>query len=160
MKKIPLKNYFILGGILAVSAFIVISFNMIYINAKKSQNTMDDFIKEIKPVEIDNYIVENPNFIIYFGTLDEGQENFKKNFKKFLIKEDLKNDVIFVDLNLFDDEKFNKFVSKYSDGKFSIGRFDNIVIVDNQKIVNVLLSKQDKLEVKKIKSFFKENGVL
>ena len=74
MKRIPLKNYFILGIILASSIFIVLYINKLYLSTKNNDNILNGFIKEIKTQEIDNYIIENPNFIIYLGYKNNDSE--------------------------------------------------------------------------------------
>ena len=83
MKRIPLKNYFILGIILVSSIFIVLYINKLYLSTKNNDNILNEFIKEIKTQEIDNYIIENPNFIIYLGYKNNDNKSFEKKFKKF-----------------------------------------------------------------------------
>ena len=77
-----LKNYFILGIIIASSIFIVLYINKLYLSTKNNDNILNGFIKEIKTQEIDNYIIENPNFIIYLGYKNNDNKSFEKKFKK------------------------------------------------------------------------------
>lgn len=81
MKRIPLKNYFILGIILVSSIFIVLYINKLYLSTKNNDNILNGFIKEIKTQEIDNYIIENPNFIIYLGYKNNVISHLKKSLK-------------------------------------------------------------------------------
>ena len=115
MKRIPLKNYFILGIILASSIFIVLYINKLYLSTKNNDNILNGFIKEIKTQEIDNYIIENPNFIIYLGYKNNDNKSFEKKFKKLVTKYDLQKDIVFIDISQFNDETFNKFCKKYAD---------------------------------------------
>ena len=93
MRKIPLKNYIILGIIIVVSVFAVLYFNQLYKNTKNSDTILYDFIKEVKPYELDNYIIENPNFIMYISSRISSNKTFEKKFKNFLMKYDLQKDI-------------------------------------------------------------------
>ena len=157
MKKIPLKNYFILGIILASSIFIVLYINKLYLSTKNNDNILNGFIKEIKTQEIDNYIIENPNFIIYLGYKNNDNKSFEKKFKKLVKKYDLKKDIVFIDISQFNDETFNKFCKKYADKLLE--KDSSLIIVDNQKVIDVLDITKGNNDIELVKMFFKKNGV-
>lgn len=157
MKKIPLKNYFILGIILASSIFIVLYINKLYLSTKNNDNILNGFIKEIKTQEIDNYIIENPNFIIYLGYKNNDNKSFEKKFKKLVTKYDLQKDIVFIDISQFNDETFNKFCKKYADKLLK--KDSSLIIVDNQKVIDVLDITKGNNDIELVKMFFKKNGV-
>lgn len=157
MKKIPLKNYFILGIILASSIFIVLYINKLYLSTKNNDNILNGFIKEIKIQEIDNYIIENPNFIIYLGYKNNDNKSFEKKFKKLVTKYDLQKDIVFIDISQFNDETFNKFCKKYADKLLK--KDSSLIIVDNQKVIDVLDITKGNNDIELVKMFFKKNGV-
>ena len=157
MKKIPLKNYFILGIILASSIFIVLYINKLYLSTKNNDNILNGFIKEIKIQEIDNYIIENPNFIIYLGYKNNDNKLFEKKFKKLVTKYDLQKDIVFIDISQFNDETFNKFCKKYADKLLE--KDSSLIIVDNQKVIDVLDITKGNNDIELVKMFFKKNGV-
>ena len=157
MKKIPLKNYFILGIILASSIFIVLYINKLYLSTKNNDNILNGFIKEIKIQEIDNYIIENPNFIIYLGYKNNDNKSFEKKFKKLVTKYDLQKDIVFIDISQFNDETFNKFCKKYADKLLE--KDSSLIIVDNQKVIDVLDITKGNNDIELVKMFFKKNGV-
>lgn len=157
MKRIPLKNYFILGIILASSIFIVLYINKLYLSTKNNDNILNEFIKEIKTQEIDNYIIENPNFIIYLGYKNNDNKSFEKKFKKLVTKYDLQKDIVFIDISQFDDETFNKFCKKYADKLLE--KDSSLIIVDNQKVIDVLDITKGNNDIELVKMFFKKNGV-
>lgn len=159
MRKIPLKNYIILGIIIVVSVFAVLYFNKLYKNTKNSETVLYGFIKEVKPYELDNYIIENPNFIMYLSSRISTNKSFEKKFKNFLMKYDLQKDVIFIDIDEFDSQYFENFISKYSSDNMTLKKFNNIIIIDNQKIQDVLLMDEEQLDIDLVKKLFKENGV-
>lgn len=157
MKRIPLKNYFILGIILASSIFIVLYINKLYLSAKNNDNILNGFIKEIKTQEIDNYIIENPNFIIYLGYKNNDNKSFEKKFKKLVTKYDLQKDIVFIDISQFNDETFNKFCKKYADKLLK--KDSSLIIVDNQKVIDALDITKGNNDIELVKMFFKKNGV-
>lgn len=157
MKRIPLKNYFILGIILVSSIFIVLYINKLYLSTKNNDNILNGFIKEIKTQEIDNYIIENPNFIIYLGYKNNDNKSFEKKFKKLVTKYDLQKDIVFIDISQFNDETFNKFCKKYADKLLE--KDSSLIIVDNQKVIDVLDITKGNNDMELVKMFFKKNGV-
>lgn len=157
MKKIPLKNYFILGIILASSIFIVLYINKLYLSTKNNDNILNGFIKEIKTQEIDNYIIENPNFIIYLGYKNNDNKSFEKKFKKLVTKYDLQRDIVFIDINQFNDVAFNEFCNKYA-GEL-LNKDSSLIIIDNQKVIDVLDITKENSDIELVKMFFKKNGV-
>lgn len=157
MKRIPLKNYFILGIILVSSIFIVLYINKLYLSTKNNDNILNGFIKEIKTQEIDNYIIENPNFIIYLGYKNNDNKPFEKKFKKLVTKYDLQKDIVFIDISQFNDETFNKFCKKYADKLLK--KDSSLIIVDNQKVIDALDITKGNNDIELVKMFFKKNGV-
>ena len=157
MKRIPLKNYFILGIILASSIFIVLYINKLYLSTKNNDNILNGFIKEIKTQEIDNYIIENPNFIIYLGYKNNDNKSFEKKFKKLVTKYDLQKDIVFIDISQFNDETFNNFCKKYADKLLK--KDSSLIIVDNQKVIDALDITKGNNDIELVKMFFKKNGV-
>lgn len=157
MKRIPLKNYFILGIILVSSIFIVLYINKLYLSTKNNDNILNGFIKEIKTQEIDNYIIENPNFIIYLGYKNNDNKSFEKKFKKLVTKYDLQKDIVFIDISQFNDETFNKFCKKYADKLLK--KDSSLIIVDNQKVIDALDITKGNNDIELVKMFFKKNGV-
>ena len=159
MRKIPLKNYIILGIIIVVSIFAVLYFNKLYKNTKNSDNVLYGFIKEVKPYELDNYIIENPSFIIYLSSRISSNRSFEKKFKNFLMKYDLQKDIVFIDIDDFDDQYFENFISKYSNDSIMLTKFNNIIIIDNQRIQDILFMNDEQFDIDLVKKLFKENGV-
>lgn len=160
MRKVPLKNYFILGVILVISTLVVLYLNRLYLSTKSNDTVLSNFIKEIKSQEIDNYIVENPDFIIYLNDKTSKNSKFEKKFKKLLVKYDLQKDIVFIDSNLMSEKQYNDLITKYSLIKFNNNNKSNcLIIIDNQKIVDIMTPDDGLFNIDDVKKFFKENGV-
>ena len=87
MKEVGLKNYIILGIILIVSVILVFYINNFLISTKNSctqQSIVAEMLNEIKTTDIDNFILEHPNTIIYIASKENCNNiGFETSFKKF-----------------------------------------------------------------------------
>ena len=87
LRKIPMKNYIILGVVILVTMLILYYFYMwvdVYKESKINIPIMDKYMNVINYNELDNYIVENPDTIVYVSVLED--ENIREFEKKFKIK--------------------------------------------------------------------------
>ena len=84
-KNIPLKNYIILAVVLILSIILVIYFYMWYNAYEESKlNTMimDKYLQVINYNELNNYLVENKDAVIYSSVLEDQKiRHFEKKFK-------------------------------------------------------------------------------
>ena len=101
-KNIPLKNYIILAVVLILSIILVIYFYMWYNAYEESKlNTMimDKYLQVINYNELNNYLVENKDAVIYSSVLEDQKiRDFEKKFKNIIIKNSLNNDILYLDL--------------------------------------------------------------
>ena len=164
VRKIPFKNYIIISVILIISVAIVVylanwyqTTNMYY----KNISIIADFIKEVKVSEIDNYITENPDFVIYLANKNEILNvKFEKSLKKLITKNDLQKQFIFVDKSAFDNENFREFITKHGNDIEEFSLNDCIIIIDNQQIKDLIIINESFHDAKMVELFLKENGVL
>ena len=61
---------------------------------------MDKYLTVINYNELDNYIIENKDAIIYVSILgNEDINNFEKKFKNLVSEHNLKNDILYLDIS-------------------------------------------------------------
>lgn len=99
MREVPTKNYIIMI-IIVISIFAsTIFLANIYNNRLKKTSIMYNYLSEIKKKDIDTYLVEKPNIILYIS--DKYDLSFEKTEKK-LQEEIIKNNAkeYFVYLNI------------------------------------------------------------
>ena len=105
LRKIPTKNYIILGVVILVTLFILYYFYMwvdVYKESKINIPIMDKYKTVINYNEIDNYVVENPNTIVYVSVLEDDKiRGFEKQFKNKYRNNEIENDVLY--MNITDD---------------------------------------------------------
>ena len=103
--KIPTKNYIILGVVILVTLFILYYFYMwvdVYKESKINIPIMDKYMTVINYNELDNYVVENPNTIVYVSVLEDDRiREFEKQFKNKYRNNEIENDVLY--MNITDD---------------------------------------------------------
>lgn len=139
MRKIPLKNYFILAAIILLSGIIVIYIANMYKNKKDyEKEIVMSFLKEIYAKDFDNYIIENPDSIIYVS--DASNEELETELKKYIIEKDYTQDIVYIDLNKINID-FVKTLKKYSN--LINDKIPDVLIVKNGKIVNTFLILED-----------------
>ena len=82
MRKIPKKNYILLVLLLIMTVFSVFYIANWYTASKNFQledSIMKNFLGEIKESEIENYILENPETVIYVSIGNDEKTKLSHN---------------------------------------------------------------------------------
>lgn len=112
LREVPLKNYIYLFLILLGSILILIYIYTWYDTYNKNKlNTsiMQEYLTVINYNELDNYIIENKDAIIYVSILgNEDIYRFEKKFKNIISENNLKNNILYLDLTNENQEKVSK----------------------------------------------------
>jgi len=102
LRKVPLKNYIYLLSILLGSFLVLIyiySWYDTYNKNKLHTNIMNKYLTVINYNELNNYIIENKDAIIYVSILgNEDINRFERKFKNEVVANNLKNDILYLDL--------------------------------------------------------------
>lgn len=144
-RKVSFSNYVIMLSIVIVLVFGVFLLRNIYLT--REDNKLNELVLEdvltnkLMINEVYNYIDENPDTIMYVGVgRDEVSRKFEKSIKKYIVKNELNNEIIY--LNLFEEEVsdfFSDFNKKY---KFSENiEFYPLVISFKDGEVNKVLQR-------------------
>ncbi len=155
MRKIPIQNYFILSIIIVLSMMITFNVSKIYKEqVQKTSLIFSDILYYIQVEELDNYLLENPNIIIYLV-----KDNTEiKDLRDLIINNDLRNEIVLMDLNEFTSNDLN-FINKKGTN-LNIGNFSNFIVFEDRKIKDVLLEKNKNLNFDSIVDFLKKHEVL
>lgn len=165
MREIPKKNYWLLGLLSIITIVTVLYFSNWYKASKEyniESSVMTNFLGEIKEVEIDNYILENPDIVIYISSDREEQtKKFEKKLKNYIIKEEIKGQFIYLDCANLTPEFISTFQKKYFNGalkKIPV-TYPNLLFLNDGKVIDVLYKLQGKPDMKDVKEFLEKNGV-
>ena len=155
MRVIPKKNYVILGIVIIVTFLLVYYLYMWYDAYKETKlnvKILDNYLEVINYNELDNYLVENPEAIIYFSVLEnEKIREFEKKFKKVLKNNEISSKVLYMDLT---EELKNKKTSEELLNKYSISK-DNVPIIlyfYNEKISSRYSVRENNYDIDAMKN--------
>ena len=119
LRKVPVKNYVILGAVIVVTMLILYYFYLwvdVYKESKINIPIMDKYMTVINYNELDNYLVENPNTIVYVSVLeDEVIRDFEKKFKAKYKNKKIENEILYMNVteDIKNDDIRDDMTSKY-----------------------------------------------
>lgn len=157
LRKIPLKNYIILGVVLIFTFLLVYYLYMwfdAYKETKLNMPILDKYMDVINYNELDNYLTENPNSIIYVSVLEDASiRNFEKKFKKLFKNNEITNTVLYLDItDVIKDKKLKKEVKeKYSINAVSIIDVPVIMIFDDGNLKSIYSISKENYDIDRIK---------
>lgn len=148
LREVPLKNYLYLVLILIGSALVLYyTYNWYntYNEHKLNISIMSDYLTVINYNELDNYIIENKDAIIYVSILgDEKINHFEREFKNKVVDNNLKNSLLYLDLT---NEDLNS-----ATNKLQIDDLPSLVVYTNGQITDTYdISKNNYNSSKTIK---------
>ncbi len=164
---IPRRNYiiFFIMVIFTITLTLILR-NWYNLNKNLNQkNTiMSKFLVSVNEEEFSNYIMENNNVLIYLASSkNDSLEDFELEFKNMLIKYNLQEQIIFIDLSQVDNAFFSKLTENYFSNNLKnieLSNFDNILIMENGKINAILYTKPTKMNIDDVDKFFYDRGVI
>ena len=159
-KRIPLKNYILLGIILIITIILVVYIYMwhnAYKNNEQNTRIMDEYLQVINYNELDNYLTENKNAIIYCSTTnDKNIRIFEKKFKNIISKNSLNNDILYLDLT---NEIKNKNTSNELREK-NITSIPLIIIYKDGNLYSIYDIKDNNYNINKLVDYLKKEEII
>jgi len=161
---VPLKNYLIL--ILLFIGLIFVTYYLIdwYNEARKysSNSLLNDFFYTVKLDEVDSYLVDNPNTVIYLAdSYDHNNDDFEEDFKQYVIENNIKKEIIFIDNhNNKGYATLEQHLSEHlKNENIGIVNDNNILVVKDGKITDILYKNNDNIKLTDVVNFLSVNGV-
>ena len=163
-KKIPLKNYAILGVIIALTLLAVIyifAWYKQYEQGKVVTPVITSTIREVEYNNLSTVVRERDILLMYMCTTNQSIcRSFEKKFSNYIKENNLTDNIIYLNLgdNEADTNILNKVYDKYKSDTLvkKITGYPTIVVFNRGKIVDVLSSsKKDKLTIEKVEEFLK-----
>lgn len=150
MKKIPIKNYIYAFLIIVVTLLLVFKLMDIY-----KKNNKIDFITKVNENDLQQFILEKNDVFIYFSK--NNNKVLEQDLKKYLDNNEIKNDIIYVDLNDtskdFEKKFNNNFMEVTSSAYINITN-PTLIYIEDGKINDVLVEIKN---IDEIKSFIGRN---
>lgn len=159
-KKIPLKNYILLGIVLLITIILVVyiyMWNKTYKETALQTKIIDEYLQVINYNELDNYLTENKNSVMYCSVLeDKTIRSFEKKFKNIIKKYSLNNKMLYLDLTK---EIKNKQISNELKEK-NITGIPSIIIYKDGNLYKIYDIKENKYNINKLIEFLKEEEII
>lgn len=159
LRVIPKKNYFILGVVLLLTVLAVYYFymwNKAYNESKINEPVLDKYMTVINYNELEDYLIENPDTIIYTSILeDKDIRSFENRFKNYIRNDKLDHDVLYMDITseIKSNNKKNDMMKKYSVEYSNILDIPNVMVFENGKLKMIYNIQDNDYDVKKTVEF-------
>lgn len=157
---IEFKNYIILALIIVAMVLLVLyvcKWYQVYSDYQKETPVIRGTLNyEITNAELDHYIMENPNCVVYMCTSSSDRcRNFERDFKKLVEKDNLQNSIIYLNLSDVDMDQFvSEFNEKYRYKVKLTKHYPAFVEFTDGKITAFIEGKEsDSLTVTKVSQF-------
>lgn len=163
-REIPKKNYVIVFLMAIVVMGLVFYLAKLYTNANlnKKSSLMSEYLFNVTLEEMNNYLLENPNIIIYWANNEDlTNEKFEKQLKKYIVKNNLQKNFVFVNTNNISSKQIETISNKYLSDKIkniNLKTMPTLLIVEDGKIVEVIYTYEQ--EIKYLKEKLKSYGVI
>lgn len=157
MRKIPLKNYIILFFICIITIALTIYLRNLYLNKKQYENNSNSrmgFLQTIKEEELNTFITENRDFVLYISNADDNRlKDYEISLKEKIIVNDYTKEMVYLNTESIDNEVFNQ----YTDNKFEIESIPAILVINDGKIVSVMYPEKTDYSVEETIKFIGNN---
>ena len=159
LRVIPKKNYFILGVVLLLTVLAVYYFymwNKAYNESKINEPVLDKYMTVINYNELEDYLIENPDTIIYTSILeDKDIRSFENRFKNYIRNDKLDHDVLYMDITseIKSNNKKTDMMKKYSVEYANILDIPNVMVFEYGKLKMIQNIQDNDYDVKKTVEF-------
>lgn len=167
-RKVPTKNYIVLGAIYLVIILIVVYISNWYRQSDfNDNNSITTVVSEIKIEEFTSYIQENPDVIIYFGNAVNSDTKLQQKIGSYILKKNLTDNVVYINTYSISQKWINDINSQYLNDELKINgtlklsdSADNIVAFKDGKIIGYAVNSTQILTYDDAKEFLNRYGVL
>lgn len=162
-REIPLKNYIILGLVILLTLGLVYYFYLWYITyeeSKLNETIMDRYLEVINYNELNDYIVENRNAMIYTSVLEDNNiRKFEIKFKNIVVKNALKDKILYMDMtDIFKDKiKYTELRNSYQINNYNITNVPCILVFKNAKLVDIYSIKDNDYNTDNVLNYIIDN---
>ncbi len=161
-KKIPIKNYIILGSIVVIALLVsmyLFSWYRQYTDNKVNQPIITDTLREVEYNNLNTVLKERDVLIMYMCTTDEDIcRSFEKKFSSFVKDNNLTEEIVYLNLGYSSDNSglLDKVYSKYKSDDLvkKVYSYPTLLIFNQGKIVDVLSSNgKNKITIDQVEDF-------
>lgn len=162
MKKIPKQNYFKLGSLVLITVLVVLVLFTIFNNKEENKIPLiRGTLPEITTDDIDNYISEHDEIIMYIGVAnDKDCRELEEQLIDYINQNNLKEKIIYLNISDINQNDFiNDFNNKYSI-KLKLKKYPAVVLINQGKIMDIEQKDTNNLSIEQIDKILKEYQVI
>lgn len=139
----PKKNYIYLTLLIIGTIILTFTFSIVYKHEVDNTCYLYEKLNKITSQEIDEYIMENPDSIIYIGNMNDLSNNkFEKRFLKQLKKQNLLETTVYIEKNYVSKEFKNLLKNEHSQ-VYNENNLPMILVVKDGKISEIVYVLND-----------------
>jgi len=164
-REVPVKNYIFLGVIILVTILLLFYFYLWYLTYEESKlnnQIMDRYLQVINYNELEDYLLENKDAIVYVSVLeDKAIRNFEIEFKSTIIDNSLKKEILYLDLTEIYNNKteLNKVSNQYKINNKSISNVPCLLVFKDGNLNKIFDIKQNDYDVDEVEDFLEKAGL-
>ena len=162
LRVIPKKNYIILGVVIIVTLLILYYFLMwidAYNETKLNKPILNKYMEVINYNELSDYLVENPDTIIYVSVLEDKEiREFEKKVKVLFKKHEIDKEILYMDItnDLNNKEIKNEMINKYNFGNYNMTNVPLVIVFENGIVKNIFSASNNEYNIDSFKTFIND----
>ena len=134
----PKKNYIYLILLIIGTIILTFAFSIIYKHEVENTCYLYENLNKITTLELDEYIMENPDSIIYIGDMNDLSNNkFEKKLLKQLQKMNLLENSVYIEKNDVSKD-FKNLLKKEHSQEYNENNLPMILVVIDSKITKIV----------------------
>lgn len=159
LRVIPRKNYIILGIVILVTILLLYYFYMwvdAYQETKLNRPILNRYMDVINYNELNDYLIENPNTIIYVSVLEDATiREFEKKFKVLFRTKQLNRDILYLDIteDIKNRQIKNEMNNTYASNSSKMTDIPVIMVIDNGNLRSIYSIRENDYDVDRVKNF-------
>ena len=165
IKKISSKNYFMLAVIFLISGLLFWLVVEPFRKSDKQESKLTDKLEKLSYESIDAYITERQNVIVYLTDFCEKSNNFENEFESVALKNDIDEDIVYMNTTELAPDNLTKLKNKYFNDKLKSSKVElnvipNLLVFQDGKIIDILYKVDTIYDKTSITKFLENYGVI
>ena len=152
LRKIPFKNYIILGIVFVVTIMLFYLWVDAYKESKVNMPILDKYMTVINYNELNNYIVENPDTLVYVSVLENEEIRvFEKQLKSKYKKDKISKDILYMDIteDMLDENVKNEMSRSYSLNNLDITNVPCVLLFEDGLLKSIYSVKDNAYDIER-----------
>ena len=163
-KKITIKSYLILATIFILTIGLTVYLCKcyeVYSESMKEIPVIRGTLSEITSEELEHYIQENPNCVVYVCTASDPKcRDYEEKLKKLVKKQNLQEKIVYLNVSNTVQEDFIKSFNDIYKHKVELTvNYPAIILFEEKEISSILQEKEGELSITKTKNFIELNDI-